>query len=222
MVRLSRGAGLYCLPAPHLRCVRLHRLAVRRRRGTATRPVHLIIRSGVARKSAPSDAPSGSSRTPSAAPTTKDQPVPKVERSAGAEQPTVKAKPTSVDGTVKYSDGVTLSITDVDFGKETEKGPGAFPGREYAILTLEVENASDKALSMQTVVITVLDSAGEAVRRSTSPRPKVQDFSGTLKPGKTAKARYAFAVPKKSRSKVTVVVDFDGVHTSAVFRGKLS
>ncbi len=51
---------------------------------------------------------------------------------------------------------------------------------------------------------------------------KVQDFAGTLKPGTTAKARYAFAVPTSSRSKVTVVVDFDGVHTSAVFRGKLS
>jgi hypothetical protein len=116
----------------------------------------------------------------------------------------------------------TLSITDVAFGKETEKGPGAFPGREYAILTLEVENASDKALSMQTVVITVLDSSGDSVSPVYVAKAKVQDFSGTLKPGKTAKARYAFAVPKKSRSKVTVVVDFDGVHTSAVFRGKLS
>ena len=35
-------------------------------------------------------------------------------------------------------------------------------------------------------------------------KAKVQDFSGTLKPGKSAKARHAFAVPKKSRETVTV------------------
>jgi hypothetical protein len=173
---------------------------------------------------APAGAPTGAaSQRPSAAPTTKNQPVPKVERSGGGTSaPTVKAKPTSIDGTVKYSDGVRLGITDVQFGKETDKGPGAFPGREYAILSLAVENSSDKALSMQTVVVTVLDSKNAAVSPVYVAKAKVQDFSGSLKPGKTAKARYAFAVPKKSRDKVTVVVDFDGVHTSAVFRGELN
>lgn len=165
----------------------------------------------------------GATSEPTTAPTSKDQPVPKVERSEGSSStPSVKAKPTSIDGTVKYSDGVELEISDVRFGKETDKGPGAFPGREYAILSLAVENSSDKALSMQTVVVTVLDSKNAAVSPVYVAKAKVQDFSGSLKPGKTAKARYAFAVPKKSRDKVTVVVDFDGVHTSAVFRGELN
>ena len=148
--------------------------------------------------------------------------MPKVQRSEAPRKPTATAKPTSIDGTVRYSDGVSLKVTSIKFSKETKKGPGSFPGRAYAVLGLEIANDSDKKLSLSTVVITVLDRDGVAVAPVYTEEAKVQDFSGTLGEGKTAKATYAFAVPKKSRSKVTVVVDFDGVHTSAVFRGKLS
>lgn len=167
----------------------------------------------------PTSAPT---KAPSVAPTTKDQPVPKVQRSDSTSVPTVTAKPTSIDGKIEYGDGVSLSILDVEFGEETEEGPGAFPGREYAILTLKAENSSKTALTMQTVVVTVLANDGESVAPVYVAKAKVHDFSGVLAAGRSTKARYAFAVPKTSRSKVTVVVDFDGVHTSAVFRGKLN
>lgn len=136
--------------------------------------------------------------------------------------PTVSAKPVDTSKTVTYPDGVRLKVARVSFGKETDKGPGAFPGREYAVLTLRITNGSTKAFSLDTVVVTVLDRQGTAVSPVYVQKADVQDFSGTLKLGATATARYAFAVPKSSRSKVTVVVDFDGVHTSAVFRGGLS
>jgi hypothetical protein len=173
-------------------------------------------------------ASSGSSPTATAptsvtpAPTSSDQPVPKVGRSGGPASPTVSAKPAKVDGTVKYSDGVSLRVVSVDFAKETKKGPGSFPGRPYAVLTLQVVNNSARDLSMETVVVTVLDKKDKAVPPVYTDEADVSDFSGTLKRGKKASARYAFAVPESSRSKVTVVVDFDGAHTSAVFRGELS
>jgi Domain of unknown function (DUF4352) len=148
--------------------------------------------------------------------------VPKVGRSGAPATPTVSAKPAKVDGTVRYPDGISLHVVSVDFAKETKKGPGSFPGRAYAVLTLQVNNKSDRDLSMETVVITVLDKNDEAVAPVYVEEAEVADFSGTLKQGKKASARYAFAVPKSSRSKVTVVIDFDGVHTSAVFRGKLT
>lgn len=171
----------------------------------------------------PTDAPtSAASKSPKAAPTTKDQPVPKVQRGGSVSNPTVTAKPTSIGGEVEYDDGVSLSIVDVDFDEETEEGPGAFPGREYAIITLQVANSSKQNLSTGTVVVTVLDNKDAAVAPVYVAKAKVKDFAGTVKSGKAAKARYAFALPEKSRSKVTVIVDFDGVHTSAVFRGKLS
>ncbi len=172
-----------------------------------------------------SPAPTAASPTePSGTPTatSSDQPVPKVGRSGAPATPTVSAKPAKVDGTVRYPDGVSLRVVSVDFAKETKKGPGSFPGRQYAVLTLQMNNKSDRDLSMETVVITVLDKNGEAVAPVYVEEAEVADFSGTLKQGKKASARYAFAVPKSSRSKVTVVVDFDGVHTSAVFRGKLT
>ena len=148
--------------------------------------------------------------------------MPKVGRSGAPASPTVSAKPAKVDGTVRYPDGLSLKVVSVDFAKETKKGPGSFPGREYAVLTLRVANKSDRDLSMDTVVVTVLDKADKPVAPVYTDEAEVSDFAGALKAGKTASARYAFAVPKSSRSKVTVVVDFDGAHTSAVFRGKLT
>ncbi|MGC3953807.1 MAG: DUF4352 domain-containing protein [Propionicimonas sp.] len=136
--------------------------------------------------------------------------------------PTILASPADTDDKVSYPDGVVLQIRKVSFGEETGKGPGAFPGREFAVLDLEIDNGSERALSLDTVVITVLDSDDQPVNPVYAEEAKVADFTGELKPGKTVKASYAFAVPKASRSKVTVVVDFDGVHASAVFRGELA
>lgn len=173
--------------------------------------------------SAPAD-PGGSGEPtakPTKAATTKSQPVPKVIRS-GEAKPTITAKPAGTGGKVSYSDGVVLQIRDVSFGKETKAGPGMFPGRAYAILALEIKNGSERTLSLDTVVITVLDKRDKHVNPVYVAEAKVSDFAGELAPGKTSKARYAFAVPASSRSKVTVVVDFDGVHTSGVFRGRLS
>lgn len=189
---------------------------------------------GPAQTTAPSDtgAPASAQPTDSASTeptkpsggstaTTKDQPVPKVQR-PGEATPSITAKPGDTDGKVSYSDGVQLRIDDITFGKEKGEGPGMFPGRAYAILDLQIKNGSDKTLSLDTTVVTVLDKNGKAVSPVYVNEAKVADFAGDLTPGSTAKARYAFAVPKNSRSKVTVVVDFDGVHSSAVFRGGLN
>lgn len=153
--------------------------------------------------------------------TTKDQPVPKVQRS-GEASPSITAKPGGTDGKISYSDGVQLRIVGVKFGKETKEGPGRFPGRAYAILDLQIKNGSKKDLSLDSVVVTVLDKSGKPVNPVYIEEANVSDFAGDLKAGATVKARYAFAVPANSRSKVTVVVDFDGAHSSAVFRGGLS
>lgn len=154
-------------------------------------------------------------------PTSSDKPVPKVGRSGSAASPTVSAKPADTDGTVRYGDGVSLTVKSVDFAKETKKGPGSFPGRAYAVLTLQIANKSKQDLSLDTVVVTVLDKAGRPVAPVYTDEAEVADFAGRLRAGRTVQARYAFAVPTSSRAKVTVVVDFDGVHTSAVFRGEL-
>ncbi len=123
---------------------------------------------------------------------------------------------------MRYADKVTLSISDVTFGKETDRGPGSFPGREYAALNLTLKNDSGKALPLRGVVVTVLDKAGNPVAPVYAQEVNARDFNATVAPGKTATARYGFAIPTASRSQVTIVVDFDSSHTSAVFSGSIS
>lgn len=149
-------------------------------------------------------------------------PLPKVQRSGSASKPTVSATPAEIKGKVTYGDGVVLRIADIEFGEETKEGPGRFPGRAYAILSLKITNGGEKAIDLDTTVVTVLDAEDQQIAPVYVEEAEVSDFSGKVTPGKKAKARYAFAVPEASRSQVTVVVDFDGIHTSAVFRGGLS
>lgn len=147
-------------------------------------------------------------------------PLPKAKRSGDA-KPTITAPPADTAEDVTYSDGVLLRILDVEFGEETEEGPGRFPGRPYALLSLEIDNGGERAIDMNTTIVTVLNADGQQVPPVYVENEEVADFSGEVKPGATSKARYGFALPVASRSQVTVVVDFDGIHTSAVFRGGL-
>lgn len=187
----------------------------------------------------PEPSPSGSPASPDASPTPEESaggkktskpdkpkpsdptPLPKVQRSESSDKPTVTADPAEIKDDVEYEDGVVLRIADIEFGEETKEGPGRFPGRAYAILSLEITNGGKKAIDLNTTIVTVLDADDQQIAPVYVEEADVADFSGKVKSGKTAKARYAFAVPKASRSQVTVVVDFDGKHTSAVFRGGL-
>jgi hypothetical protein len=173
--------------------------------------------------SAPSESPEGSpapSTTSAAA--DPDQPIAKVVRDGKASKPTQTAEPASTSGAVSYKDSVKVEIADVSFDEETAKGPGNFPGREYARLTVTITNGSDDAIDLGTAVLTLLDADGAPLTKVYAADAETVDFAGSLKPGKTAKAYYAFAVPADARSEITLVVDFDAVHTSAVFRGGLS
>lgn len=163
----------------------------------------------------PTSAPSSTPANPA------DPHVPKVIRTGSATNPPIEAEASSTDRPVTYSDGVTVTITDATFAKETSKGPGSFAGRDYVRLTLTISNGSGDPIDLSTTVVTLLDKSGTAIAHVYANEAKVQDFSGTLKPSQAATAHYAFALPAKGRSAVTVVVDFDAKHASAVFRGGL-
>ncbi|TDN90827.1 uncharacterized protein DUF4352 [Microbacterium sp. BK668] len=151
-----------------------------------------------------------------------DQPVPKAGRGSDAAPPTQSAKPVTPAEPVAYPDGVTVRIAEVSYAEETATGPGSFPGRAFARLSLQLTNGSPEPIDLGTSVLTVLDKDGQPVAPVYAEEAEVRDFSGTLRPGSTATAVYAFAIPEESRSAITLVVDFDAAHTSAVFRGGLS
>ncbi|MFJ4224007.1 hypothetical protein [Microbacterium sp. NPDC089695] len=152
---------------------------------------------------------------------TADQPVAKIERAGHTTAPTISAEPADTGAPVTYDDGVTVRIDDVSFAKETAQGPGSFPDREYARLTITITNGSTAKIDLGTSVLTLLDASGTAAVRVYAAEAEAVDFAGVLAAGKSATASYAFALPSDARDDVALVVDFDGDHSSAVFRGGL-
>lgn len=103
--------------------------------------------------------------------------------------------------------------------KRPKRAP-ACSGRQYAILDLQIKNGSDQTLSLN-VVVTVPDKSGKAVNPVYVEEAKVSDFAAICcRAARPRSIRLRGA--SSPRLKVTVVVDFDGVHSSAVFRGGLS
>lgn len=161
-----------------------------------------------------------STESPVAAAPGAEAPVAKVGRGGGAA--TVGAAASAPDAPVSYADGVTLRITDVSYATETSQGPGASTGREFARLTVELANGSAAPIDVSTSVVTVLDAEGNRLTPVYTPESGARDFSGTVDPRQTTTAVYAIAAPTDHSAPLTIVVDFDALHTSAVFRGALT
>lgn len=171
----------------------------------------------------PSTAPSAPSPTPTQVgptPTPGPSVVPKVKRPGQPSRPTVSASPEPFDAAVSYPDGVSLSVDGVTSGIETGTALGQFAGREYAVFAVTLKNGSSRPLDLQSVVVTATYGAKNLVaERVYADGSGAVDFGGSLPARGSAQAKYVFAVPKASLRDARLVVDFDGVHTSAEFRG---
>jgi hypothetical protein len=146
--------------------------------------------------------------------------VPKVKRPGQPSKPSVSAPSARFDAPVRYPDGVRLDITKAERGVETGHGPGVMAGREYVRFTVKLTNGSAKAVNLNEVVVTTFyGSARQLAAPVYTESAGTYDLSGTVKPGAAATALYAFAVPATQLGRVTMVVDFDGLHTSATYTG---
>ncbi|WP_377644498.1 DUF4352 domain-containing protein [Oryzobacter terrae] len=184
--------------------------------GASTSPSASPSASAPTETARPTPAPSSVGPTPTPGPSV----VAKVKRPGAPATPTVSAAPAAFDKAVAYPDGLRLTVGKVTSGVESGQGLGAFAGREFAVFEVRLENRTSKALDLQAVVVTATYGAKNLVaERVYADDVDAKDFGGTLAAGKTAGARYAFAVPKASLNRTRLVVDFDGVHTSAEFRG---
>jgi hypothetical protein len=146
--------------------------------------------------------------------------VTKVKRSSGPSKPSVSAPAAPFSSAVKYPDGVTLTIVKAERGTETGHGAGVMAGRQYVRFQLKLTNGSARPINLNEVVVTTYYGTS---RQNAAPvyteSAHTYDFSGTVAKGGSATAYYAFAVPTKNLNKVTMVVDFDGLHTSATYTG---
>ncbi|WP_460966860.1 hypothetical protein [Pedococcus soli] len=146
--------------------------------------------------------------------------VPKVKRSGQPSSPSVTAPAAKFTAPVTYPDGVRLDIVRTVRATETGHGPGVMAGRKYVRFELKLTNGSAKAINLNQVVLTTYYSASKQLAAPVyTESAKTYDFSGIVKPGASATAFYAFAVPDSGLKKLTMVVDFDGTHTSATYSG---
>lgn len=140
-----------------------------------------------------------------------------VKRDGKTPHPTVSALPATMTGVVRYGDGVRLKITGIRHGRVTGEGPGVIqePTTTFA---LSLTNGEGRPLHLNSVVVTAVYGDPERIANPVYVS-NTQDFAGTVRAGSTSKARYAFAIPVTRRSHVSIHVDFDAVHTAAVFFG---
>lgn len=149
--------------------------------------------------------------------------VAKVARPGQPSTPSVTAPPAPFSDPVTYSDGVKLVIVQATKQVETGHGPGVSDGRPFVKFDIELRNGSQKPINLNAVVITTFyGKSKQAAPPVYTPGADTNDFSGTVAPGAKATANFGFAVPIADLGNVTMVVDFDGVHTSATYTGKVA
>lgn len=182
--------------------------------------------SGTATSSSSSSTPTGTPSTETT-PTTVAPPLPqpvrsvaKVKRVGQPDTPSVSAPPAKFTAKVAYPDGVSLVISKAEKAVETGHGPGVMAGREYVRFTVRLTNGSAAPVNLnQVVVTTTYGPTSQLAAPVYTESAGTYDFAGSVKPGASTTGIYGFAVPVDQLGQVTMVVDFDGLHTSATYRG---
>jgi Domain of unknown function (DUF4352) len=147
----------------------------------------------------------------------------KVLRPGQPDKPSVTADPVPFADRVTYSDSTVLTIVKATKKVESGNGPGVFAGREFVKFDLELTNGSAQPIDLNSVVVTTFYGGDKQLAAPVyTPSAETVDFSGQLAPGQKATASYGYAVPVAELGNVTMVIDFDAVHSSATFTGAVN
>lgn len=121
---------------------------------------------------------------------------------------------------ITYPDRVTVAITDIRYVKNKAKGPGEITGKTLTIFTLRFTNGSGQPLDLNKVRVVARYGKARAQASPTS-YANLNDFYGTVAPGKHRSASYAFDLPPAGYGSVVLNVAFSDKHRTAVFAGSL-
>lgn len=166
----------------------------------------------VTRSARPSPAPSepsatGASHTPTRTSATGDVTVP-----LPAVSQTIKPP---VKGATSASLGPGVRIRLVDSAPVTIKGrgvgEGSGPGMAY---TLRLSNGSRSAIDLASLVVAAQGKGGAPI--ADTQAPPTSPFTGSLQPGASKRATYAFFVPRSQRDQVRLVISYSPLRTSVV------
>ncbi|WP_242885811.1 hypothetical protein [Actinomadura litoris] len=121
---------------------------------------------------------------------------------------------------VTYDDKITVKVGGIRYVKNKVSGPGQIAGRVLTIFTLSFSNGSAKPLDLNQVRVVARYGPGKTEARPTS-YANINDFYGSVPPGKDKRASYAFDIPTSGYKSVSLGVKFDARHKAALFVGTL-
>ncbi|MGY1601002.1 hypothetical protein [Geodermatophilus sp. SYSU D00815] len=121
---------------------------------------------------------------------------------------------------VEYGDGLSARLVDIKAITAEARGVGETSGPALVVI-VELTNTAEAPVALDTVAVNMFlgaDGAPAARLVGDSGAP----FSGSLEPGASAQAVYAFTVPVDRRDVVTVTVGVTPDAGTAVFSGSVA
>jgi hypothetical protein len=186
-------------------------------------PVAAPDPSAAAPASSPSPSPLSS---PSVSPSPEPEPSPSEpvaspepsEESPDLDPPFDVLDPVELDEEASFTDGVEASLVAIEATSVGAKGPGEIAGKGV-LVTVRIKNTTEEPISLDEVVVDLYDEDGApAVLNYGDSR--TDEFSSTLKPGKSRKATYVARLAEES-STVTVTVAYKPGAPAVSFTGRL-
>ncbi|RFS84679.1 hypothetical protein D0T12_14150 [Actinomadura spongiicola] len=156
-------------------------------------------------------------------PAAKPPPPPSAQPEAAANAAPGSQNLSASDGLrkpVTYDDKISVRVSDIRYVRNKVDGPGQIQGRVLTIFTLAFTNGSAKPLDLNQVRVVARYGPKKTEARPTS-YADLNDFYGTVPPGKDRKASYAFDIPPNGYKSVAIGVKFDAQHKVALFAGAL-
>lgn len=141
-----------------------------------------------------------------------------VKRNGPKPKKVLSAAARKLTKSVRYTDGVAVSVRGISHTTSSGEGPGALPGLPVTVFKIRITNDSKHALNANQVVVSLTIKDGKVAARPIY-YPGIADFFGSIAPRTSKTTSYAFTVPKANTDNVKLSVDFDAKHRPATFRG---
>lgn len=123
-----------------------------------------------------------------------------------------------IEEEVDFGTGVTASIVDVEAVEVEARLPGERSG-PGVIVTIEVDNGSADAISLDFVTVDLIQRDGASAIPVGLATPS--GLEGDLEPGATSTGRYQFFIPVDQRVSATITVNYAADVPTALFSGDL-
>jgi hypothetical protein len=124
-----------------------------------------------------------------------------------------------LDKVARIHDDVEISASTIKAITAKAQTPGDMSGPGLAV-TISIQNHSQTTLDVNTVVVTLLDSAGAAgIPTASDP---TRPFTGTIAAGDGAEGVYVFIVPEGTRDRIELTVAYSAGVPVALFTGPAS